>query len=78
MINSPIQLTLHRVPETLSEDVLKLLHAPAKPDYPVIAPADLANYDAFLFGVPTRYGTFPAQWKVITPCLSDKITETDT
>ena len=50
--------------ETLSEDILKLLHAPAKPNYPVIAPNDLVNYDAFLFGIPTRYGNFPGQWKV--------------
>ncbi|KAI0065046.1 flavoprotein [Artomyces pyxidatus] len=39
------------------------MHAPAKPDYPILAPAELANFDAFLFGIPTRYGNFPAQWK---------------
>ncbi|KZT20850.1 benzoquinone reductase [Neolentinus lepideus HHB14362 ss-1] len=39
------------------------MHAPPKPAYPVIAPADLATFDAFLFGIPTRYGNFPAQWK---------------
>lgn len=32
--------------------------------YPLISPDDLAaNYDAFLMGIPTRYGNFPAQWK---------------
>ena len=40
------------------------MHAPAKPDYPVITPAELPNFDAFIFGIPTRYGNFPAQWKV--------------
>ena len=25
--------------------------------------AQLANFDAFLFGIPTRYGNFPAQFK---------------
>ncbi|PAV20342.1 NADH-quinone oxidoreductase [Pyrrhoderma noxium] len=54
---------IFQIPETLSEDILKLLHAPAKPNYPVIAPNDLVNYDAFLFGIPTRYGNFPGQWK---------------
>ena len=54
---------LFRVPETLSEDVLKLLHAPAKPDYPVITPDVFATYDAFLLGIPTRFGNAPAQWK---------------
>jgi len=39
------------------------MHAPPKPDYPVITPDELANFDAFLFGVPTRFGNFPAQWK---------------
>ena len=58
-----------RIPETLSEDVLKLLHAPAKPDYPIISPNDLVNYDAFLFGIPTRYGNFPGQWKVCSTYL---------
>ncbi|KAH9936706.1 1,4-benzoquinone reductase [Amylocystis lapponica] len=23
----------------------------------------LADYDAFIFGIPTRYGNFPVQWK---------------
>jgi len=26
-------------------------------------PAILEQYDAFLLGIPTRYGNFPAQWK---------------
>ena len=42
------------------------MHAPAKPAYPVIQPADLTQYDAFVFGIPTWYGNFPAQWKVST------------
>lgn len=40
------------------------MHAPPKPtDIPVMDAATLATYDAFLFGIPTRYGNFPAQWK---------------
>ena len=34
-----------------------------KIDYPIMTPAILATYDAFLFGIPTRFGNFPAQWK---------------
>ena len=30
---------------------------------PFITPDILEKYDAFLFGIPTRYGNFPAQWK---------------
>jgi multimeric flavodoxin WrbA len=39
------------------------MHAPAKGSYEAFAPADLTNHDAFIFGVPTRYGNMPAQWK---------------
>lgn len=39
------------------------MHAPPKSEYPVAEPNTLLNYDAVLFGIPTRYGTFPAQWK---------------
>src|SRR6187402_3112399 len=40
-----------------------MMHASPKPDVPVATPAILETYDAFLFGIPTRYGNFPAQWK---------------
>lgn len=30
---------------------------------PVATPDTLKAYDAFLFGIPTRYGSYPAQWK---------------
>ncbi|KAI0311176.1 1,4-benzoquinone reductase [Amylostereum chailletii] len=55
--------TIYQIAETLSAEVLTALHAPPKPDYPILAPSDLANFDAFLFGIPTRYGNLPAQWK---------------
>jgi NAD(P)H dehydrogenase (quinone) len=52
-----------RIAETLPQEVLTKLHAPAKPNYPLFEVASLTEYDAFLFGIPTRYGNFPAQWK---------------
>lgn len=52
-----------RVSETLPEEVLGKMHAPPKSSYPVATPETLTRYDAFLFGIPTRYGNFPAQWK---------------
>jgi len=40
------------------------MHAPPQSkDIPIITPEILQTYDAFLFGIPTRYGNFPAQWK---------------
>ncbi len=39
------------------------MSAPPKSSIPVIDAKTLESYDAFLFGIPTRYGNFPAQWK---------------
>ena len=57
-------LTYTRVPETLSGEILKKMHAPEKPDFPFANPKTLTEYDAFLFGIPTRFGNMPAQVKV--------------
>lgn len=57
------QADIYQVPETLSDDVLKAMHAPAKPDYPIATLDTLTSYDAFLFGIPTRFGNYPAQFK---------------
>ena len=62
------KVDIYQVAETLSEEILAKMHAPAKPAYSVIKPAQLAEYDALLFGVSSRYGGWPAQFKVrITP-----------
>ena len=39
------------------------MHAPEKPAYKVIEPAQLPEFDAFVFGIPTRYGNMPAQFR---------------
>ncbi|KAI5924011.1 quinone oxidoreductase [Camillea tinctor] len=56
---------LYQIPETLPQEVLTKMYAPGQPtDIPLLEdPAKLAEYDAFLLGIPTRYGNFPAQWK---------------
>lgn len=55
---------LYQVKETLPEEVLKKMYAPGQnPEVPFATPETLEAYDAFLFGIPTRYGNFPAQWK---------------
>ncbi|KAN0086186.1 flavoprotein WrbA [Tylopilus felleus] len=55
--------TIYQIPETLPAEVLTKMHAPPKPDYPIISVEELLNFDAFILGVPTRYGNFPGQWK---------------
>jgi NAD(P)H dehydrogenase (quinone) len=39
------------------------MHAPKKSAFPIADQATLEQYDAILFGIPTRFGNFPAQWK---------------
>jgi len=58
-----VTVDIYQVAETLSEEILGKMHAPAKAAYPVITGTKLTEYDGFLFGVPTRYGVWPAQWK---------------
>jgi len=57
--------TLYQIPETLPEEVLTKMHAPPKDSSikTLDDPKELEQYDGFLFGIPTRYGNFPAQWK---------------
>lgn len=56
---------LFQVAETLSDDVLSKMGAPPKSSDPVATNDILTEYDAFLFGIPTRFGNFPAQWKAL-------------
>lgn len=55
---------LYQVKETLPDEVLQKMYAPGQSsDIPIITPEIMETYDAFLLGIPTRYGNFPAQWK---------------
>ncbi|GAV54437.1 hypothetical protein ZYGR_0AL01690 [Zygosaccharomyces rouxii] len=57
------QADVYRVEETLPEEALQAMNAPEKnQDIPVATPETLLEYDAFLFGIPTRFGALPAQW----------------
>jgi NAD(P)H dehydrogenase (quinone) len=46
-----------KVQETLPENVLKAIHAPPKPDLPIIKPEQLTEADGIIFGFPTRYNS---------------------
>ncbi|OKH88349.1 NAD(P)H:quinone oxidoreductase [Thalassospira sp. TSL5-1] len=54
---------IKRVPETMPEDVAKGAGAKLDQDAPVASVDDLANYDAIIFGVPTRFGNMCGQMR---------------
>ncbi|HYH39200.1 MAG TPA: NAD(P)H:quinone oxidoreductase [Azospirillum sp.] len=57
------EVTVKRVPETVPEEVRKSAHFKDEPGIPVADPNELADYDAIIFGVPTRFGNMPGQMK---------------
>ena len=61
-----VTVDLFQVPELLPSEVLKAMHAPEKcadpvMDHPKIK--SLTDYDGFVFGIPTRFGSAAAQMK---------------
>ncbi len=60
---SGAEVTVKRVPETLSPEVAGKYGAKLDQAAPVAAPAELADYDAILFGTPTRFGNMAAQMR---------------
>ncbi|OMJ11772.1 P25 protein [Smittium culicis] len=61
--NNNVNVEVYQVPETLSQDVLEKMGAPPKRDDPIIDIKNLPKADGYLFGVPTRFGFMPAQFK---------------
>lgn len=61
------QATLRRVPETLPEQVLKQMGALAAQatfaHVPICTVDELADYDAIIFGTPTRFGNMCGQMR---------------
>uniref|UniRef100_A0A061SPA8 NAD(P)H dehydrogenase (quinone) n=1 Tax=Tetraselmis sp. GSL018 TaxID=582737 RepID=A0A061SPA8_9CHLO len=58
-----VEVRLFQVPETLPEEVLQKMSAPAKPDDPIITAEQLVEADGVLFGIPTRFGMMASQMK---------------
>ncbi|HCN71533.1 MAG TPA: NAD(P)H:quinone oxidoreductase, partial [Pusillimonas sp.] len=57
------QVDIKRVPELVPEDVAKASHYKVDQAAPVAHPDELAEYDAIIFGTPTRFGNMAAQMK---------------
>ncbi len=58
-----VEVALKRVPETLTEEAAKQLGIKIDQKAPVATPAELADYDAIIFGTPTRFGNMAAQMR---------------
>ena len=57
------KVDVKRVPETVPADVFAKSGGKANQAAPVAQPADLANYDAIIFGTPTRFGNMTGQMR---------------
>jgi NAD(P)H dehydrogenase (quinone) len=58
-----VEVTVKRVPETLPPDVAKQYGAKLDQAAPIASPKELGDYDAVLFGTPTRFGNMAAQMR---------------
>src|SRR6188768_343735 len=58
-----VEVTLKRVPETMPEDIAKQYGAKLDQAAPVASPKELGDYDAIIFGSPTRFGNMTAQMR---------------
>jgi NAD(P)H dehydrogenase (quinone) len=57
------QVDIKRVPELVPEAVARASHFKLDQEAPIASVEELPNYDAIVIGVPTRFGSMPAQMK---------------
>jgi len=57
------EVIIKRVPETMPEEAFKNAGGKSDQDAPVASPTELADYDAIIFGVPTRFGNMSGQMR---------------
>jgi len=57
------EVTVKRVPELMPEEVARKANAKLDQAAPVAEPTELADYDAVIFGTPTRFGNMAAQMR---------------
>ena len=57
------QVTIKRVPELVPEEVAKKSGLKLDQRAPIAKPDELADYDAIIFGTPTRFGNMCAQMR---------------
>lgn len=57
------EATIKRVPELVPEEVARKSGMKLDQDAPIAQPTELADYDAVIFGAPTRYGVAASQMR---------------
>ena len=58
-----VEVTIKRVPELLSDEKLAKVGGKVSQAAAVADPKELADYDAIIFGTPTRFGNMAAQMR---------------
>ena len=58
-----VEVTLKRVPETMGAEALEAAGAKTDQAAAVAEPGELADYDAVIFGSPTRFGNMAGQMR---------------
>src|SRR5438309_7361799 len=57
------QVSIKRVPELMPKEAALAAHMKVDQAAPIAEPAELADYDAIIFGTPTRFGNMAAQMR---------------
>lgn len=60
---SGVEVTIKRVPETMDPARFAAVGGKTEQAAPVATPAELVDYDAIIFGVPTRFGNMTGQMR---------------
>lgn len=58
-----VEVSLKRVPETMAPELARKAGAKLDQAAPIASPQELADYDAILFGSPTRFGNMTGQMR---------------
>lgn len=58
-----VEVSLKRVPETMPKELARKAGAKLDQAAPIATPQELGDYDAILFGTPTRFGNMSGQMR---------------
>ena len=58
-----VEVTVKRVPETMDAEIFKKAGGKTDQAAEIATPAELVDYDAIIFGTPTRFGNMSGQMR---------------